>query len=138
MHKHSEPEKRRIKVQANSSRPFEQKIAKRFFCVRFFNIPYQVCLTGDNLDTVKSTAYWFGSFYPENGRNYRTNSVVFTDALSSFYRISYFRAFNKKYLIFIKNLQNTWFYKIINKFIFILYLFNIYYVKIKYNQNQKE
>ena len=58
MHKHSEPEKRRIKVKANSSRPFEQKIAKRFFLRQIlFNIPYQVCLTGVNLDTVKSTAY---------------------------------------------------------------------------------
>ena len=47
MHKHSEPEKRRIKVQVNSSRPFEQKNSEAvFFASDSFNIPYQVCLTG--------------------------------------------------------------------------------------------
>ena len=48
MHKHSEPEKEELKFKQIPTDLFEQKIAKRFFCVRFFNIPYQVCLTGDN------------------------------------------------------------------------------------------
>lgn len=46
MHKHSEPEKEELKFKQIPTDLFEQKIAKRFFCVRFFNIPYQVCLTG--------------------------------------------------------------------------------------------
>ena len=47
MHKHSEPEKEELKFKQIPHRPFEQKIAKRFFLRQIlFNIPYQVCLTG--------------------------------------------------------------------------------------------
>lgn len=49
MHKHSEPENEELKFKQIPPDLFEQKNSEAvFFASACFNIPYQVCLTGDN------------------------------------------------------------------------------------------
>ena len=65
MHKHSEPEKEELKFKQIPTDLFEQKIAKRFFLRQiFFNIPYQVCLTGGN-GWGKISVIMIGENFPE-------------------------------------------------------------------------
>lgn len=68
---------------------FEQKIAKRFFCVRLFNIPYQVCLTGTCGSGKFCRIHTFGKKCIEFGKICRTNSADFACSFYVFCRFAY-------------------------------------------------